>query len=52
MQLYAFMPGKDKVHVPEPVQTLSTDRLLTAKWLYDPLIGYKEHHWRAVIRWQ
>ena len=44
MQLYAFMlEGEDQVHVPEPVHTLSTDRLLTAKWLYgSPLIGYKE----------
>lgn len=44
MKLYDHMlSGEDVVHVPEVVHSLSTNRLLTAKWLDGkPLLSYKD----------
>ena len=44
MQLYVHMlRNEDNVHVPEVVEELSTDRLLTAKWLNGaPILSYKD----------
>ena len=46
MQLYRDMlAGEDKVHVPEPVLDLTTDRLLTMTWLDGkPLLPFIEAH--------
>ncbi|MEM5516663.1 AarF/ABC1/UbiB kinase family protein [Henriciella sp. AS95] len=44
MQLYRHMlGGKDFVNIPEPIDALSTDRLLTMDWVSgDPLSAYED----------
>ena len=43
MQLYRLMlEGKDFVHIPQPVDELSTDRLLTMEWVTGERLGAYE----------
>ncbi len=44
MGLYNYMlQGEANVHVPQPVEELSTDRLITANWLEGkPILSYKD----------
>lgn len=44
MRLYRFiLAGEDGVHVPEPVESLCTNRLLSMTWLDgDPMLGFAE----------